>query len=480
MTDAARLMKVGCWRDHEFTAREGLDTMRLRPAARLVWRGIFGLHSGLFAVAWWLLPGGFAVSQLKFWCNQVACPGLALVMAGGCCAGVRAERAVLGSLAGGIGALWLSAGLSALVLFSASMLDKGLFAMAVGALMVVGAARTVEPPRPSLRVATIAGFATLSLMMLFAQRGPAPSTHPSLSLIDQLWVRQTLEPSWSFASPALGAVSVDARSESVRVARDRYTLRLDPLLTFTSRSTDRGWTLFASDDDRRGPTRRYLSSEAKPLAYVVDYGPSDDGPHEYARLALMAADASLDLEALVAIAEPVYSHLNSFATVQFVGHTSLQLEFSACPGQLVEPLPHDYPVGRPLRLATLDEQGRFRVVEATSAEKGPFASLAEGALARGEPLTITLHDEGKPRLTITFDDWSSQLSTEPSPTAGWGMPQNAISFTRQTEAPASIVTLELTLANTSVGRGFESVGHSAGVYRNRIRVAWLETATERP
>ncbi len=426
-----------------------------------------------------MLPGGFDVGQLKFWCNHVACPGLALVMAVGCCIDLHPRRAIVGSLARGLATLWLSAGLSALVLFSTSMLDKGLFAMAVGALMLVAAARTVEPPRPALRVATITSFATVSLMMVLAQRGPAPSTHPALSLIDQLWVRQTQEPSWSFASPALGAVSVNAHRESVYVARDRYTLRLEPLLTFTSRSTDRGWTLFASDEDRRGPTRRHLASEAKPLGYVVDYGPSDAGPHEYARLALMGAGASLEIEAQAAVTEPVYSHLNSFTTMQFVGHRSLRLEFSACPGQLVEPLPHDYPVGRPLRLAALDQQGRFRIVEATSAEKGPFAPLAEGELKRGEPLTITLHDEGKPRLALTFDDWSAQLSTEPSPTAGWGMPQNAITFTRKAADPTSDVTLELTLANTSVGRGFESVGHSAGVYRNRIRVAWLETATER-
>lgn len=466
MTDAARLMKLSYVLDHEFTASEGA-VVSMRPRARLVWRLVFGLHSGLFATAWWLLPGGFAVSQLKFCCNQVACPGLALVMAVGCCIDLHGRRAIVGALAQGLATLWLSAGLSALLLFSASMLDKALFAVAVGALMLVGA-RTVELPRLVPRAATLIGFATVGAVMLLAQRGPAPSTHALLTTIDRGPTEQTQQPSWTFASPALGTVAFNARSEAVRVERDRYSLRLAPLLTFTSRSPDRGWTLFASDLDRCGPTRRYLASEANALSYLAAFG-----PQERARVALTVAREALEIEGQVAVEEAVYSHLNSFTTVQFVGHRSLRLEFSACPGQLVEPLPHDYPVGRPLRLATLDEQGRFRIVEATSAEKGPFASLAEGTLAQGEPLTITLHDEGKPRLTITFDDWSSQLSAEPSPTAGWGMPQNAISFTRQNEAPTSIVTLELTLANTSVGRGFESVGHSAGVYRNRVHVAWL-------
>jgi hypothetical protein len=31
-------------------------------------------------------------------------------------------------------------------------------------------------------------------------------------------------------------------------------------------------------------------------------------------------------------------------------------------------------------------------------------------------------------------------------------------------------TLFITLASTSVGRGFDSVGHTSGTYRNRMRI----------
>ncbi len=65
-------------------------------------------------------------------------------------------------------------------------------------------------------------------------------------------------------------------------------------------------------------------------------------------------------------------------------------------------------------------------------------------------------------------DWSRQLSTTLSPTAGWGVPTNAIEFQRldtNEDAPAAIW---ITLAATSVGRGWETVGHSAGTYRNRV------------
>jgi hypothetical protein len=112
------------------------------------------------------------------------------------------------------------------------------------------------------------------------------------------------------------------------------------------------------------------------------------------------------------------------------------------------------------------------VVQATSGEKGPFHPLASGRLDRGEPLTITILDRDQPVASLTLLDWSSQASTELSPTAGWGLPQNAIEFSLSDPDPASPATLFITLASTSVGRGFDSVGHTPGTYRNRI---WILT-----
>jgi len=130
----------------------------------------------------------------------------------------------------------------------------------------------------------------------------------------------------------------------------------------------------------------------------------------------------------------------------------------------------DYPFGRPLRFAFLDASGRFRVVEATSGEKGPFRELASGPLRRGEPLTIELCDEDRPVTRIVLDDWSAQADVQPSPTAGWGAPANAIEFSLSGDEPTSAATIYVSLASTSVGRGWDCLGHRAGTYRNRVRV----------
>ena len=164
-----------------------------------------------------------------------------------------------------------------------------------------------------------------------------------------------------------------------------------------------------------------------------------------------------------------FSHLNSYCVVDISGHKSLSISFSPCETEKIEVLPADYPTGRPARFAYLDAAENFFVVEATSGEKGPFRNLASGRLQRGDSLTIGMYDEGRPVGSVTLDDWSSQLSTDLSPTAGWGVPVNAIEFQRSGDDENSPATIWITLAATSVGRGFETVGHRAGTYRNTIR-----------
>ena len=118
----------------------------------------------------------------------------------------------------------------------------------------------------------------------------------------------------------------------------------------------------------------------------------------------------------------------------------------------------------------MDERRRFVAAEAASGEKGPFHALAEGGLVPIQPLTITLYDEERPAGRITLEDWPGQLSTQLSPTAGWGVAENAIEFSLAGTSPSSPASIFITLAGTSVGRGWDCVGHAAGTYRNRISI----------
>src|SRR6187551_1861349 len=102
------------------------------------------------------------------------------------------------------------------------------------------------------------------------------------------------------------------------------------------------------------------------------------------------ATGALRIDATTHVARNVYSHLNSFTSVLVTRHRRLGLRFSACPSAITEVTHADYPVGAPASFAYLDEHGTFRVVRATSAEKGPYTTLASGPLARGASLGISL------------------------------------------------------------------------------------------
>jgi hypothetical protein len=81
-----------------------------------------------------------------------------------------------------------------------------------------------------------------------------------------------------------------------------------------------------------------------------------------------------------------------------------------------------------------------------------------------------LYDLGRAVFEVTLDDWSAQCGVQASPTAGWGLPVNAIEFSLDGESDRSAGGMWITLAATSVGRGWDTVGHGAGGYRNRVKV----------
>ncbi len=120
-------------------------------------------------------------------------------------------------------------------------------------------------------------------------------------------------------------------------------------------------------------------------------------------------------------------------------------------------------------MAFLAEDG-FHVVEPATGNKGPFTKLASGPLTRGELVSLTFVVEGSPLFRLELKDWSSEASLDLSPTAGWGLPMNAIALWPKRDG----CYVRITLAATSVGRGWDSVGHREGTYRGRMLVELLD------
>ncbi len=442
---------------------------------RLFWLVVLVAHGFLAVGWWWLEPGGFHVGHPRFWVNRVAplC-GLGLVI--GSLAGLRvgSAKALRWFLPIWPGA-WAGAAVAARVLFPITLSELWLIPLAGAAAMGVAA---VSPWRRAgrrgwtgaLAVALCAAAAGAGLV--WTQRPSEASTHPRGELAGERALAGS-----TTSRPALESIRLDSRAMiyasdgSIMVHIDSLSLFVRPLLTFLNGSRDGCWSVFARQSDREGPAPRLLRSQQ-------DGERSGRLSYEFPGLgtATLLARAEPDsgpitIEAATRIERVVFSHLNSYCDFEVRGHHRLELEFSPCPGIPVEVRPFDYPIGRPARFAFVAADRTFRVVEASSGEKGPFRTLACGRLDLEQPLTITLHDQGKAVGQISLVDWSSQADTQLSPTAGWGVPVNAIEFSLSGDSPSSFASIFVTLAGTSVGRGWDCVGHKAGTYRNRITIA---------
>jgi hypothetical protein len=439
------------------------------PLGVAFWRVVLALLISAAIAWWWFMPGGFPPGHPRFWSNLV----LPWTVAAAAVFGIGAARlgrwGALRSTTLTLTVFWTAAAASATLVFPASAwrpLVPGLAAVAGMWAAQYLTFRRLARRRWLAACAVLVGIT--GALAPWTQRGPAPTTRPA----NAAWPGDALSEAAADVPPVIDlsdTLSVSTADGTVRVDGP-LQVDIAPLLSFESRSPDRCWTILTPDLVGSTPRRRtgfYRRPGEVSLAY------DDDALHQLL-VHGAASGGPVTLAAWTHLDQPVWSHLNTFTEVSVRGHERLFLSFSPCPEGRVEVLPADYPRGRPARLVCLLADGSFQIVEATSGEKGPFTVLASGSLAAGAPLAITLYDDQRPACRLELLDWASQASRDLSPTAGWGLPQNAIEFSRASDAPHSAATIWIALAATSVGRGWDSVGHAAGVYRNRIRVVPID------
>ena len=421
-----------------------------------LWVVIVGVHAAAAAYAWHMLPHGFPAGHPRFWINQVL-PWVLIAIGVACIVALWRGGTRIAALAilifpglyVGLTAGWIA-------VFPITGARPAQFAAVIAGVLFVCAfasLRGVREARATMAMSIGAAFGLcVGGAVPWSQRGPDAQTHPSVPAAPE---QGGPPPSWVRVAPEVALLSVDAGSVHIQ---------LRPLLAFISRSPDRGWTLLASPQDRVGPERSDTGEADDPDTYRYD-------GEEPATLRLSSSsEDTLRVDATTVLPAAVYSHLNSYCVIDVHGHHRLFLSFSPMPTERIEVRFSEYPTGRPSRFAYLDGESVLHVVEATSGEKGPFIELARGPLPANAALGITLFDEQQPIARIELADFAAQASTQISPTGGWGVPENAIEFSLRGDRPDADAVIYITLAGTSVGRGFDSVGHAGGTYRNRIEV----------
>lgn len=410
---------------------------------------------------WWVSPKGFPVEHPRFWLNTVLPWGVVIVVGLGLVGLMRDRLHVAGQVVLLLGCAWLGGSLAAWFFFPISL--RGIWGLGlVVAAIEFGFAFWLLRREFRVNAKGIAcGLVSLlvGVFPVYAQVPLPASTQPVNEMAPAL---QDAEPVVLRSPIELGeGVSFNSHSVEIVLRREQVDFFCHLMLEFDRISPDRFWSLLAP------------RPKASPKLVSAVVGPTGEHSLKYSNNSTVSVSPMNDrgvVECTVwtKLEQETYTHLNTSCRLYISGDEDLRLSFSPCPDVHLEVLPADYPTGRPARFAYLNEQGEFRVVEATTGEKGPFHLLAAGHLGRDEPLSISFYDNGKLLTTFTLDDWSRQLSTDISPTAGWGVPVNAIEFQRTGKTKDSPINIFFTLAATAVGRGWESVGHRAGVYRNRV------------
>jgi hypothetical protein len=433
---------------------------------------VLALHATLAGVAFRLLPHGFpllhprtilgTIVPLTMIVGSLVVGGLLLLVP-------RAGARCLPF----IPAFWTSTALGLIVVFpeTGSAVARPMGLVAVGLALLAGftcRGQRLLALLPAVLVGGVFGQVTVHC------ERPAPAqTRPWLGTPPQ---RGPDRAEIASARVDLAADLVVDGSEARVTWRGRHaTVSISPVLTFDRTSPDGFWSVFAPLAPRtppatatttQGELRLWNTDGAQRLHVRRGYGLPGEGTRE------------IYLEAATVLARPVYSHLNSFTTVRVDGHRRLGLRFSHCPSVTIAVTHADYPSGAPARFAYVDATG-FHVVEAADAEKGPFKTLAQGGVARDDTLEIDLvelGDSADPIARLEFRDFLGELSTALSPTAGYGVPENAIQFGLASSEPNSPAHLVLTLAASGIGRGWDSVAHAAGKYQNRVVLRSLEPA----
>lgn len=407
---------------------------------------VLTIHAGACGAALLFLPRGFPLDSLHAWSSTCIpiCVGIVILGALVRFVFTRSSALPVSLVMAAISGGWFAAIVTGHVLFPVSLgLDRLIGPAAIALALATLAWATQIHAAASLGAAVVGG--ALGVIEILAQRAPPPSTRPSGGTLAEVRGDATKD------EASTGQVSFPCGKEHIRVR---------PLLTFESRSPDATWTILAPPD-AFGPQRKLDAFAKEKSGFRARY--IDDG-----QTTLVATkDArGLDIESVSKLSHPIYSHLNAYTTIHIPFEATVSFSPTGQERFALEPM--DYPSGRPAQLAYVGADIVFHVVRASDAEKGPYTELAKGHLGRDEPLTIELrHKDGSfGTCRLTFKDWTSQLSTEPSPTAGWGVPQNSIQFSSRGKEGFIV----LTLAETGPGRGWHSVGHAEGTYKNRLRV----------
>jgi hypothetical protein len=406
------------------------------------------IHAAAALAWWWWMAGGFETLALSSFANRWI-PMMMLLTSSG-----SVLMIVIGHIAAGrlllVATLsfWLGLGVAARFVFPESSGQWWIAVAVFGALSTTVCGwlphrRRRVTAAPAALVGVLAG-----VVFIVAQRGPEP----------------TVSPRGQADLPEPVVSDCDGFDGTFELFMGSTRVMLDPLLTFQSVSPDRSWTALAPAETWRGKSRECIGlvrGQQEIRAWFETQG------RAMIHAQREPGGSTLSVNATTVLDTPVFSHLNRSLVATFESSKPIAVRLSPCSDVLLD-LVSDPESG--IRFAYVTQERQFVIARAAQQEKGPFTTLCEAKLETDTPLVITIIEDRRAIGELHVYDWVDQAGTEPSPTAGWGVPVNAIELW---PVPGRGGVLSISLAATSIGRGWHSVGHRAGAYANRVDVVVL-------
>lgn len=444
-------------------------TVPVPVSLRLAWILLWTAHAVGAAGWWWLMAQGFPPGHPKFFANLVIPAAVFAVSMLGLFAALRANGFLLNGLAAFPLVFWMMLGGAWYQHSPLSIRYVGPLLLPLLLLLMMAWFWT----RRGRGGMTLLSFtATLAAVgcgvgFAYAQRGVDKAASPYKNSVFIVLPDRGAQVD---APAAERPFKLDAENAQLSVQHNGVSLHILPILTFMSRSPDRTWSRFAPPNTNNA-TRQLMglreTTEQATARYMSSMGNTGEGQSAL----IVSWDGEklpFSLEAITGLEKPVYSHLNQYCILSLKGLKTPRIAFSPCAEKPIDMQPHAPPARHPVRFAYVSAQKTFHVAEAQRKEKGPFTELASGPHDPATPLTLTFLDGETPKLKVTLLDFTAQAGTVLSPTAGWGMPVNAVEFSL--DDSTGTVTVWFTLAGTGIGRGWDTVGHPPGTYRNRMKV----------
>src|SRR4051812_44793355 len=356
----------------------------MKPIYRGLWLAILTAHATGALAWWWTRPGGFPITNVHFWSGAVV-PWVIVIVVIFARFSLHKRPSLSASLMLSIPLAWIAASVASTFVFPITFHVLWVGPFLIGVMMLalwMLSTRSMVRWRSITPIVIALCAIALGVVTPMSQRAGASATRPlnvPMPASDSM-----PEPQDQRAIRLSPDVQVQPGSALINFTNARCLLGIQRVLDFASRSPDGCWTLFASPHQRESPLRRFVG--------IVQQESSIDLTYENDLRSLLHVSidspAQTHIESITKVPFDIYSHLNTFCELTMTGHKHLFIVFSPCPSSPIEVTYMQYPRGRPERLAYLDAAATFHVVEASSAEKGPYHELARGTLGANEPLTM--------------------------------------------------------------------------------------------